>query len=98
MDILIDNNGDVLFENGSLKIGVSDEQDVVLIVNSCQGDWKRSPLVGVGIEYYMASSGKTLEIKQKISSQLTSAGFRNVKVSVYQSGENINYSVNADKT
>lgn len=95
--ILIDDNGDVLFENGGLKIGDVDQQDVVLVVNTCQGDWKQAPLVGVGIEYYLGSNGKVLEIKQKIQGQLPAVGFRNVKVSVSQNGENIGYSVNAER-
>lgn len=45
-DILLDENNDLFFKNGDLVIGESEMQEVGLILQSNQGDWKDSPLTG----------------------------------------------------
>ncbi len=49
-DFLQDSDGDALIENNDFVIGASDEDHIVDIINSTQGDWKEYILCGVGID------------------------------------------------
>lgn len=96
-DIAIDDFGDLIFKDGDFDIRASDEQHVVLIVNTAIGSWKEYPLVGVGIQSYLGSSGQTQVLKRNITVQLEADGYTDVAVKLAQSGENINYSINANR-
>jgi len=45
-DIILDEDNDLLFKNGDLVIGESEMQEVGLILQSNQGDFKQSPIIG----------------------------------------------------
>lgn len=96
-DISIDDSGDLIFSDGDFAVRASDEQHVVLIVNTSIGSWKQYPLVGVGLRQYLGSSGQIQTIKRNISLQLESDGYSDVAVKLGQSGENITYSINANR-
>lgn len=48
-DLLLDENFDLVFENGDLVIGESSEQHQNLLLLTKKGDWKENPTIGVGI-------------------------------------------------
>lgn len=48
-DILLDKDNDLLFENGDLAVGFSDNQNQHLILMANQGEYKEFPALGVGI-------------------------------------------------
>ncbi len=49
-DVLIDTETyDLVIRNGDFDIGISDNQEVALILEAVQGDYTQSPLVGFGI-------------------------------------------------
>lgn len=73
-DILLDENGDLAWENGDLVIGDPVEQDVKTIIITYPGCWRFSPLVGVGISRYQNSFGRQTEIKRLIGLQLQADG------------------------
>lgn len=97
-DILIDFiTQDLKFSNGDFAIGDSNEQHVVLIVNTNLGSWKQFPLCGVGVHNYLGSSNKVLSLKRLINLQLSQDGFTNINVSSLNLGENFQYSINAER-
>lgn len=51
-DILTDSNHDLLITNGDLTVGNSDMQHVESILLAYPGEYKNSPLTGVGIGRY----------------------------------------------
>lgn len=48
-DFLLDDNGDLLIQNGDFVIGESDNQHQLDILLSEKGEWKEFPEIGVGI-------------------------------------------------
>lgn len=97
-DILIDDTGDLVFENGDFKIGASDMQHVVLLVNTEPGSWKRYPKVGVGATNFISSSGTGAALRQAINVQLEKDGFTNilVELSANLSTGQYDYNVSAE--
>ncbi len=75
-DIALDDDFDLLFENGDLKISESDQQSIILILNTSVGAWKEFPTCGVGTRQYLASSGQALKLKREIEVQLQADGFQ----------------------
>ncbi len=97
-DIIIDDFGDLVFSNGDLKVGDSDPQHAVLLVNTMAGSWKQYPTAGVGIIQYLGSSGQDANLKRVITVQMEADGFSNVDVTVIDSGGgNYNYDINANR-
>lgn len=97
-DILINDEGDLSFKDGDFNFGDSDEQHVILIVNTMAGSWKQSPTCGVGIIRYSASSGQSLALKSLIYNQLELDGFSNVDVKLNAtSTDNYDYYINATR-
>lgn len=54
-DLLEDNNGDLSILNGDLEVGFSDEQHQADLLVAFKGEYKQYPLMGIGIENYLAS-------------------------------------------
>ncbi len=54
-DLLLDENGDLLIQNGDFVIGDSSYQDVKMIIQSAPGEWKQYPTVGVMADNYVKS-------------------------------------------
>ncbi len=77
-DILLDenNNYDLLFSDGDFAIGESDQQHVILIINTSLGSWKKSPTCGVGIIKYLCSAGQGQELRRNMTVQLTADGYK----------------------
>ncbi len=65
-DILLDENFDISFENGDIKIGESFWQEVILVLNSEKGMWKSSPLTGAGLRKNIRSTVSPENIKKEI--------------------------------
>jgi hypothetical protein len=96
-DITIDDDFDLIIEDGDFKVSESDIQHIQLICITDLGHWKQSPLLGVGIEKYIASSGQTDALKRAINIQLSSDGFRVNQVLVTGTNEDFQYSVDATR-
>jgi hypothetical protein len=47
-DLLLDSNFDVLIENGDLVYGESTRQHQELLILTQHGEWRESPMVGIG--------------------------------------------------
>ncbi|MES2382598.1 MAG: hypothetical protein V4538_16235 [Bacteroidota bacterium] len=76
-DLKIDSDGDLYIDplTGDLKIDFSDKQHIKDIINSNVGWYKQFPLVGVGIVYYVKSSGLQQQLEREIRLQLKSDGY-----------------------
>lgn len=80
-DILLDNSGDLLFENGDFKIGFSDDQHQKHIVIANKGEYKGFPELGVGIVQMLSDDEYTemlIEVKKNL--QYDGMTINNVKI------------------
>lgn len=88
-DILLDNNGDLAIDGNDLVIGDSLTQEVELLMQTNQGEWKRSPLLGPNLIEKINSGASPREIKQSVKLSLEMdgkdynelKGYLNVRVS-----------------
>jgi hypothetical protein len=97
-DITLDDNFDLIIENGDFKVSDSDMQHIQLICITDVGHWKQSPLLGVGIEKYISSSGQTDALKRAINIQLASDGYKVNDILVKGTNENFTYSIDAERS
>lgn len=75
--ILIDNEtNDIVLENGTLKTGVTDEQNAQLIILAEKGEFKEHPQLGVGISQFLKSTGREKELLRAIRVQLALDGIK----------------------
>jgi len=97
-DITLDDNFDLIIENGDFKVSDSDMQHIQLICITNLGHWKQFPLLGVGIEQYIASSGQTDALKRAINVQLAADGYKVNDILVQGTNENFTYSIDAERS
>ena len=76
-DLRQDSTGDLYINTttGDFEIVESDSQHVGDIMQSINGDYKLSPLVGVNFFLYQNSTGKRQEIERIIRTQLKADGY-----------------------
>lgn len=53
MDILLGDDGDIGVDGGDLAVGYSTGQEAKFLIEDNIGDWKRQPLICVGINDYV---------------------------------------------
>ncbi len=76
-DIILDENNDLIINQfGDFDVKESDQQHVVLIINTFQGNWKQYPLLGVGIINYLRSSGQQQVLRRNITVQMIADGYQ----------------------
>jgi len=68
-DILLDESGDLAVKNGDLVIGESTNQHQRLLLKACKGEFKQTPLVGVGLINYLKDENPG-QMKTEIRKQL----------------------------
>ena len=91
-DFLLDDEGDLLIQNGDFIVGSSDVQHVEDIINSFVGEWKQYPILGVGLLRYL-NSENAQQASTNIKQQLQSDGYSLQSVSVnIDSDNNLNVS------
>ena len=97
-DILLDDDFDLLIQNGDAVIGASDEQHIALILKTYPGAWKFNTYVGVGIDQYLASSGNEDLIKRNISVQLKADNYQVNKITLTKTSDNnFSYFIDAER-
>lgn len=75
-DIILNEENDLIInETGDFLIKESDQQHIVLIINTFIGDWKNHPYCGVGIIRYLSASGQHQTLRRNISVQLEADGY-----------------------
>ena len=75
-DFLLSDTGALLFGNGDLVIGLSDEQHIADTINASAGWWKEFPTDGVGVIYYQNSAGENQKLARKIKIELEKDGYK----------------------
>lgn len=76
-DIILDDSNDLVINSlGDFDVQDSDQQHVILIVNTYLGQWKQSPFVGVGIIRYLNSSGQQQTLKRNMTVQMIADGYQ----------------------
>ena len=93
-DISLEEDLDLTITNGDFVISDSDQNHVINILKAYTGGFKQFPLVGVGIDYYLASSGTQQVIKRNITVQLESDGYKVNEVEVLGQSK---YSIDAKR-
>lgn len=73
-DILLDENDDLIIENGDFNLGDSLTQDVGIILRLNQGELKSDPLLGASIIRLVNSSIDDDELQTKIKLHLQRDG------------------------
>lgn len=80
-DILCDIDGDLICVNGDLVIGdgtFGHQRDLMI---SCEGDFKQSPVTGIGIEGYL-NAESTIDMLRKVRAQCKLDGMHMTSVSI----------------
>jgi hypothetical protein len=93
-DFLQDTDNDILIVDNDFVVGNSDEDHIVDIISSNQGEWKEYILCGVGIENYLNASGVQLQLKKQILQQLANDGFTDINVT-FNDTNTTNFEVDA---
>lgn len=98
-DILLDDAFDLaISSSGDFEVEASDMQHIILIIETSVGSWKQYPLIGVGIDSYLASSGKQNQLRTDIKTNLESDGYANIDVILASTdNDSFVYNVNAKR-
>lgn len=81
-DISIDDNFDLIIENGDFVTGQSDQQHVNCIFMAHPGEYKQFPLVGFGASKYLKKSTETKQkFMRNLTMQLELDGYANPEIS-----------------
>jgi len=79
-DILLDENFDVIAENGDFKMGDATLQNQQLLLLTGKGEWKQSPVVGIGLAEYLLDDAPVDELHQEIQKQFSLDGMKVKKI------------------
>ena len=69
-DILLDDNNDLKILNGDFDYGDSEIQEVGLILQSTQGEWKMTPTLGPNMYRFIKSKASKSEIEATVAIHL----------------------------
>lgn len=76
IDYKLDEEGDLLFVDGDLTLGESDQQHIIDTINANVGWWKEFPIDGVNIRSYSKSAGGAQQLARKIKIELENDGYK----------------------
>lgn len=94
-DILIDENFDLVIENGDLATGDSEQQSLQLLLKSNKGDFKYSPQSGFGIDNYIKETTNDLkQFERNLKVELEADGFTNPGLSFGVDLSNLEITIN----
>ena len=69
-DILLDDNNDLKILNGDFDFGDSEMQEVGQILQSTQGEWKMTPILGPNLYRFIKSKTSKSEIEATVAIHL----------------------------
>lgn len=90
LDLLLDETGDLLIENGDFVIDESTAQHMDLLLLSNKGEWRHSPSVGVGLRTFLNSPFGPVQragLQREIQIQLEADGAEINTLSIDATGE-----------
>lgn len=79
-DILRDELGDLLTQDGDFVIGESDQQHIMDIIDSQKGEFKEFPLVGFGAVNYLKTQTSEMEFKRDLKVQLQNDNYNDATI------------------
>lgn len=65
-DILLDEYNDLKLLNGDFDSGESEMQEVALILQSVQGEWKEHPIMGPNLYQYIKAKTDKIAIERQM--------------------------------
>lgn len=65
-DILLDEHNDLKLLNGDFDSGESEMQEVTLILQSVQGEWKEHPIMGPNLYQYIKAKTDKIAIERQM--------------------------------
>jgi hypothetical protein len=84
---LLNNQDDLLIENGDLVIGDSEEQEIGLILRTNMGDWRGAPLTGFNLMRHMRSNVDAETFTRNLDTQLLQDGFADNRITLEADGK-----------
>lgn len=81
-DILLDDDGDLLIENGDLVIGEADNQNVALIFQAFKGEIRAMPELGFAAGKYLKTVNPKARFKRNLKIELERDGYSEVDINV----------------
>ncbi|MBO2009163.1 hypothetical protein [Hymenobacter negativus] len=79
-DLLLAPDYDLAFTDaGDLAVGASDAQHLALLQLTNQGEWRQAPLVGIGLQRYLAAPYGPVQaaaLQREFTIQLTRDGYQ----------------------
>lgn len=70
LDLLLNDDNDIVIENGDFLIGESLTQEVALILKSSQGEWKNDPLTGANLIQLINSNVGEISLRKRVKLHL----------------------------
>lgn len=70
-----------IIKDGSMEIGITDEQNAQVIILAERGEFKEHPQLGVGLSQFLKSVGRERELVRAIRIQLALDGINNPEIS-----------------
>ncbi len=86
-DLLLDDDDDLLVQQGDLVLGDSLQQEVDLVVRTSQGDWRNSPLTGFGVGRRTRAVVQREAFASELTAQLELDGMQEVAVELSPEGK-----------
>ena len=69
-DIILNEDNGAKILNGDFDVGVSEMQEVALILQSTQGQWKINPLLGPNLFRFIKAKTNKAEIEREVTIHL----------------------------
>lgn len=85
-DYLRTEDNDLLFENGDLVVGTSDEQHIKDILMSSKGSNREFPLLGANLHRFVKSQRTFADFERVIKMELLKDRYSNVKIEPGEKG------------
>lgn len=80
--------------DGDFKVSESDQNHILLIVKAYLGAFKQFPLVGVGVDLFIASTGQQQILRRNIAVQLEADNYGDILVGVTGNDQ---YTIDAER-
>ncbi len=94
-DLQLDNEGDLLIENGDFVIAESDEQHVTHLLQAVKGDYKQFPTTGCNLIDFIKKGESAKKIEHEITTQLKADGYKLTELLLDSDGNfNLEFDVN----
>lgn len=100
LDVLMTGQNDLLINAGDFVIGPSDQAHIDDILSAEKGEWREWPLLGVGMQRYINSTGQLDDragLLRVIRVQLEADGFQVLKLDVMRTGNQYSLSLQATR-